>query len=225
MSDDTWCAVCGHLKAHPTLEILDIEQLPDSTCAPLAPAVVMSWIQVLVDMLKVNTVLYSINVPDHDFIDYELFQSSARPYLETNWLRPRLLAIQRTLPIAYRGQVLGRALLSSRTDPNRFWMLLSGNAELAFLSRTTAIVTAANLPTPVTATTTENSSAVTLTATTTGSLPTAYDPAPGAAAAIPSTCQKRNAPTTLLSLPLLGLLLLLASLLFSWLLALLLVTK
>jgi hypothetical protein len=29
----------------------------------------------------------------------------------------------------YRVKVLGRALLAVRTDPNRFWMLLSGNAD------------------------------------------------------------------------------------------------
>jgi hypothetical protein len=129
MSDETWYAVCGYLKAHPTLEILDVEQLSGSyTCAPLAPAVLTSWIQALVDMLKVNTVLYSTSFPDDDFIDHELFQSSARPYLETNFLRPRLLAIQKVRPMAYRDKVLGIALLSFRTDPNRFWMLLSGNA-------------------------------------------------------------------------------------------------
>jgi hypothetical protein len=54
------------------------------------------------------------------------------PYLKTNKLRPRLLAIQRTLPIPYRAKVLGRALMSARTNPNSFWMLLSGNTEVAF---------------------------------------------------------------------------------------------
>jgi hypothetical protein len=54
-------------------------------------------------------------------------------------LRPRLLAIQKIRSIAYRAKVLGRALLSVRTDPNRFWMLLSGNPEVAF-SPTTATI-------------------------------------------------------------------------------------
>ena len=46
--------------------------------------------------------------------------------------------------------MLGRALLAVRTDPNRFWMLLSGNAEVAFPSTTAATTPAANLPAPAT---------------------------------------------------------------------------
>jgi hypothetical protein len=66
----------------------------------------------------------------------------------TNRLRPRLLAIQKTRPITYRAKVLGRALLAVRTDPNRFWMLLSGNPEVAFPSTTATIAAAATNPTP-----------------------------------------------------------------------------
>jgi hypothetical protein len=72
---------------------------------------------------------------------HELFQRSAVPYLTTNRLRPRLLAIQNIRPIAYRAKVVGRALLAVRTDPNRFWMLLSGNAEIVALSSTTTTTT------------------------------------------------------------------------------------
>jgi hypothetical protein len=53
--------------------------------------------------------------------------------------------------MTYRVKVLGRALLSVRTDANKFWMLLSGNAEVAVPSTT------ASLPTPATvATATSN---------------------------------------------------------------------
>jgi hypothetical protein len=112
-----------------------------------------------------------------------LLSSPVISYLDTNRFRPLLLAIQRTRPIPYRAKVLGRALLSARTVPNRFWMLLSGNAKLAFLSSTTTIASAANLPdTPSTttaATSTADIAAVAasvisaLTTTATGSLPTA----------------------------------------------------
>jgi hypothetical protein len=68
---------------------------------------------------------------DHCLFDRE----SAIPYLETNRFRPWLLAIQRTRPIPYRTKVLGRALVAARTDVKRFWMLLSGNAEVAFPSK------------------------------------------------------------------------------------------
>jgi hypothetical protein len=39
MSDDTWYAVCGYLKAHPTLDILNVEQLSDSfTMCSIGPS-------------------------------------------------------------------------------------------------------------------------------------------------------------------------------------------
>jgi hypothetical protein len=105
--------------------------------------------QVLVDMMKVNTSVHTIHVDSH-FSEHEIYRESVIPYLETNRFRPRLLAIQKTRPIVYRAKVPGRALLASRTDANIFWMLLSGNAEVAFPSRTTtiAVPVAANLSTP-----------------------------------------------------------------------------
>jgi hypothetical protein len=59
--------------------------------------------------------------------------------------------------------VLGRALLAVRTDPNRFWVFLSGNAEVAFPSTTAA----ASLPTPATAVAAENVAPVIVTASVT----------------------------------------------------------
>jgi hypothetical protein len=98
-------------------------------------------------MLKVNTSIHTIRL-DPGYDELELFQGSVIPYLETNEFRPRLLAIQKTRPILYRAKVLGRALLATRTNPNRLWMLLSGNAEVAFSSTTAA---AASITTPATA--------------------------------------------------------------------------
>jgi hypothetical protein len=85
--------------------------------------------------------------------------------LETNRFRPRPLAIQKSCPFLYRAKVLGRALLAVRTDPNRFWMLLSGNAEIAFPST----ISTASLPTPTPAT----AAATSNTAATNGATPTA----------------------------------------------------
>jgi hypothetical protein len=99
--------------------------------APLAPAVLQSRIQALVDMVKVNMSIHTIHLHDQ-FNQHENFRGSVIPYLEMNRLRPRLLAIQQAHPIPYRAKVLGRALLAVRTDPNRFWMLLSENAEVVF---------------------------------------------------------------------------------------------
>jgi hypothetical protein len=146
MSVETWDVVCDSLETHPTLEVLSLH-----TDALMAPAVLKSRIQALVDMLKVNMSIHTMPL-DACYTAHELFQGSVIPYLETNRLRPRLLAIQRTCPIPYRAKVLGRALLAARTNANSFWMLLLGNAEVAFPSTTATTTPAANLPAPTPAT-------------------------------------------------------------------------
>jgi hypothetical protein len=130
------------------------------------------------DVVNVNTSIQIIELP-RCHKEHVTFRKSDIPYLKTNRLQPRLLAIQKTRPIAYRAKVLGRAVLSARTDANTFWMLLSGNAEVALPSSTTAIAVAANLPTPATSTSTANVADVAasemsdFTTNATGSLPTA----------------------------------------------------
>jgi hypothetical protein len=125
VSDETWGAVCDSLKAHPTLEVLDLS----ATFAD----VITSRTQALLDMMRMNVSIHKLCLHFCNHID-ELYRESVIPYLETNWLRPRLLAIQKMRPIGYRAKVLGRALLAVRTDPNHFWMLLLGNPEVALVN-------------------------------------------------------------------------------------------
>jgi hypothetical protein len=157
MGDNTWEVVCDSLKTHPTLEVLNLRSAFMN--ATTAPAVLNSRIQAVVKMLKMNISIHTIHL-DACYYQHEVFRLSVIPYLETNRLRPRVLAIQRTRPIPYRAKLLGRALLSARSDPNRYYVLLSGNAEVAFPS---TIAAAVNPPTP----------AAVATTTATGSLPTA----------------------------------------------------
>jgi hypothetical protein len=106
----------------------------------------------------------------------------------------------RSFLIAYRAKVPGQAFLATRTDANSVWMLLSGNAEVAFPLRTTRIAAAANLPTPATAaaSSTANAAAVAasmisaLTTTATGCLPAA---AAAAAVATSATTPSTSDPT------------------------------
>jgi hypothetical protein len=154
MSDETWDAVCDSLKSQPTLQILHLPSIFQiAGLAQFPQAVLKLRIQALVDMLKVNISIHTIGLSAL-YTEHELFRRSVIPYLETNKLRPRVLAIQNTRPISYRVKVLGRALVASRvrTDANSLWMLLSGNPEVA-LSLTTAATTPAdaNLLTPATA--------------------------------------------------------------------------
>jgi hypothetical protein len=128
VTDETWGAVSDSLKTHPTLGVLDLRATCTFTNAgrSVPSAMIISRIQALVDMMKVNMSIHTIHLHAH-YSQHEMFRKSVIPYLETNGLRPRLLAIQKTHPITYHAKVLGRALLAARTDANRFWMLLSGN--------------------------------------------------------------------------------------------------
>jgi hypothetical protein len=140
--NDTWDAVCDSLKTHPTLEVLNLSAIFNTA------AVLTSRVQALLDMMKVNMSIHTIRL-SHHYSEHELFQGSVIPYLETNRLRQRFHAIQKNSPncVPCQGAMV-RALLSARTNANSFWILLSGNAEVAFLSTTT---TTTNLPTPATA--------------------------------------------------------------------------
>jgi hypothetical protein len=205
VSEEAWDAVCDSLKAHPTLEILDLR----TTCsdATMAPSVLKSRMQALLDMMKVNMSIHTLHLNDRHR-EHELFLGSVLPYLETNRLRPRLRTIQKTRPISYRAKVLGRALLIARSDPNSFWMLLSGNAEVAFPSSTPATAAATSTSTAKIAAVSASVMSA-LSTTVTGSLGSAtsaatpstasddvFAPAFVAAAAntaTPYTAQKRNA--------------------------------
>jgi hypothetical protein len=148
--DETWYAVCDSLKTHPTLEVLHLSPVHRSPST--VPAVIASRIQALLDMMKMNMSIHTIHLHLR-YNDHAFFRESVIPYLTTNRLRPLVLAIQKTRPIPYRAAVLGRALLAVRSDANSLWMLLSGNAEVAFLSTIAAV---GSLPTSTTAATMTN---------------------------------------------------------------------
>jgi hypothetical protein len=131
MNEETWGAVCDSLKTHPTLEELNLQQVSSNTTERPPPSKIMSRMQALLDLMQENTSIQSLTV-DSQCSRHEIYRKSVIPCLERNRFRPRLLAIQKTRPIAYRAKLLGQALLAARTDANRFWMLLSGNAEVAF---------------------------------------------------------------------------------------------
>jgi hypothetical protein len=152
ISNEAWVAVCDSLKTHPTLQVLKLwrsmRPLGAAPFPPLAPAVLTSRIQTLVDMLKVNASMHTIRLSDC-YCEHELFQRSVIPFLETNRLRPRVRAIQKIRPMMYRAKVLGRAIFAARADANSLCMLLSGNLEVVLQSTTATTTSAKNLPTLV----------------------------------------------------------------------------
>jgi hypothetical protein len=177
---EAWSAICDSLETHPTLEILNLSAT--FTDATMASAVLISRILAIVKMLKVSLSIHTIYLPVR-YSEHWLFRKSVIPHLETNRLRPRVRAIQKIRPSSYRAKVLERALLSTRTNANSFWMLLSGNAEVAFPSTTPT----ATLPTPTTAAAaaTSNVAPIVATPAATGA-PTIYG-------ATPTVGQKRKA--------------------------------
>jgi hypothetical protein len=155
LTDKTWHSICDSLKTHPTLQILSLRW--PLGAAPSALTVIKSLIQALVDMLKVNISIHTIRLSEpHHSSAHELFRALVIPYLETNQLRPRVHAIQKICPIAYRAKVLGRALFAVCNDANSLWMLLSGTLEVAFLSTAGTTTPATNPPTPAIAVTASN---------------------------------------------------------------------
>jgi hypothetical protein len=191
--DETWNSVCDSLKTHPTLQVLDLSSTNND--ATTAPGVITSRVQALLDMMKTNMSIHTIHLNSH-YSEDELFRESVIPHLGTNRFRPCVHVIQKTRPMAYRAKVLGRALLAARTDANRFWMLLSGNPEIAFPSTTATITPATDLPPPASSTAAASSTAnVAAVAASvqqtiaTSSLPTA------ASAATLSTASDAFAPT------------------------------
>jgi hypothetical protein len=193
MSDEMWDAICDSLKTHPTLQTLNLRA---SYADPIiAPAVIASRIQALVDMMKVNLSIHTIHLNSHDS-QHETFRESVIPYLKTNRFRPRIRAIQKTRPITYRAKLLGRALLAVRADANKLWMMLSENAEVAFPSTTVTTTPAANLPTAATAAATSNAAPVAATAavsvTATLAPSTTDASAASATVATPTAHQKRK---------------------------------
>jgi hypothetical protein len=147
-SSKAWGAICDSLETHPTLEVLDLRT---SNAFPLETQAVLNFrIQALLNMMKMNMSIHTIHL-DSRHSQHELFRESVVPYLAMNKHRSHIRAIQQTRPTTYRAKVLGRALLSTRTDVNSFWMLLSGNPEVSFPSTSAKTMLVTNLPTPATA--------------------------------------------------------------------------
>ncbi len=191
MNDETWGVICDSLKTHPTLEVLDLCEIYHG--ATTTPAVITSRIQVLLGMMEVNTSIHTIALRNQ-YSGHELFQQSVVPFLETNRFRQHVRAIQKVLPIPYRAKVLGRALLAVRSDPDRLWLLISGNAEVTFPSTTATTTRAASIPRAATAATTSNTdgASTAAAAATCPQLSSSIGASAVDIVATPTACQKRK---------------------------------
>jgi hypothetical protein len=85
------------------------------------------------------------------YSQHELFRRVAVILLETDQLRPRVHVTQKTRQLAHGAKVLGRTLMSGRTDAKY--------SEVAFPSTSISTTAATSLPTPTTAAATTDNAA------------------------------------------------------------------
>jgi hypothetical protein len=134
INDENWAVLCESLSTHPTLASLHVR----STCPTRAilpdERQKAHRTRVLAEMVKRNTVLYTINLSDGER-DGQIYTDEVLPRLETNFYRPRVLAISKA-EISLRRPFLGLALQteSVRNDSNQLWMFLSGNTDVVLPS-------------------------------------------------------------------------------------------
>jgi hypothetical protein len=84
--------------------------------------------QAMVDALRLNTVLHTIQLNRIAF-DGAVLDSTIYPLLLTNKYRPRVDAISK-VEGPLRSKLLGWALASVSSNPSLIWMFLSGNANV-----------------------------------------------------------------------------------------------
>jgi hypothetical protein len=125
-----WNLLVHSLASHPSLEVLNLgatrerqtrrQEAPVDRRARRTGAVG--------EMLKSNTVIHTVSLSDAD-LHRDIFDESIQPWLEMNLFWPRIMSIKGTVgPL--REKILGQALRKVRHNPNRMWMILSGNGDV-----------------------------------------------------------------------------------------------
>jgi hypothetical protein len=142
LNAENWNLLVRSLASHPSLEVLDLGGTRErqsrqelSSTTPLDRKARRT--SVVGEMLKSNTVIHTVSLSDAD-LHRDIFDESIQPWLEMNLFWPRIMSIKGTVgPL--REKVLGQALRKVRHNPNRMWMILSGNGDvLANVARASA---------------------------------------------------------------------------------------
>jgi hypothetical protein len=129
ISDEMWNALWQSVARHPKLEKIIFPNGYISTWRDgTTNAHNTLRMQVMVDALRVNTVLHTIQLSRVAF-DEEILDSTVYPLLLANRYRPRVRAITE-VEGPLRCKLLGRALGSVSSNPSLIWMFLSGNANV-----------------------------------------------------------------------------------------------
>jgi hypothetical protein len=136
--DEHWSILCQSLARHPTLEHMDVTspiQMFDigneEPIVPLSETQKTRRIEMLLEMLKVNTVLHKITGPLQEY-DQQIIHDEIRPRLLVNRYRPRVRELRGTIQgndTSLRAKLLGRALHSVNKQPTILWMFLSSHKD------------------------------------------------------------------------------------------------
>jgi hypothetical protein len=129
ITDEIWIALWRSVTHHPKLEKITLREIYSSTWRDGTTDVQkILRMQVMVDALRINTVLHTVELHRVDF-DEEILDSTVYPLLLANRYRPRVRAIAKKKGPGRR-MLLGRALGSVSSNPSLIWMFLSGNANV-----------------------------------------------------------------------------------------------
>jgi hypothetical protein len=133
LNSENWNLLVHSLRAHPSLQVLDLSGTREGQSRQERSSVTPEKrrarrTSAIAQIVQSNTVLHTVQLSDTD-LHKDIFDESIQPWLEMNQSWPRVMSIQGTIgPL--RGKVLGRALYKVRHNPNRMWMILSGNGDV-----------------------------------------------------------------------------------------------
>jgi hypothetical protein len=126
-SDEIWNLFFRSMSRHPRLEYLTIPNSRYYRPQILSAASKTARMHAVLQMLRYNTVVQTIDLADH-FRDVEVYLNSILPRLEMNqtYFEVQRQAVKRADP-SIRPQLLGRALHVVRYNPNLVFQFLSEN--------------------------------------------------------------------------------------------------
>jgi hypothetical protein len=131
ITDEIWIALWRSVARHPKLETISLPRLFRSTFGDGTTTDAQKTLrtQVMVDALRINTVLHTIEPFHSDAFDEDILDNTVYPLLLANRYRPRVGGITE-VEGPLRSKLLGWALGSISSNPSLIWMFLSGNANV-----------------------------------------------------------------------------------------------
>jgi hypothetical protein len=124
VTDEIWCLLFRSLSRHPRVKSLSLQY---ESSGPLSAASKTARMQAVLEMLRHNTVVHTIDLAGH-FMDVEVYLNAILPRLEMNrsYFEVQRQALKRA-DLSIRPQLLGRALHVVHYNPNLVFQFLSEN--------------------------------------------------------------------------------------------------